>query len=64
MMLYVSPPALLKPGPRSGHYRAGANDLLMDGDKPAGITVSDLAVAIVDEIESPKHSRERFTVAT
>jgi uncharacterized protein len=62
--VYVSPPALLKPGARSGQYRVGADELLMDGDKPAGITVSDLAVAIVDEIESPKHSRRRFTVAT
>ena len=37
--------------------------LLMDGDKPAGITVADLAVAIVDELETPRHSRQRFTAA-
>jgi len=61
--VYLSPPALLKPGARSGRYRVGADDLLMDGGNPAGITVRDLAVAIVDEIESPKHSRQRFTVA-
>jgi putative NADH-flavin reductase len=61
--VYLSPPAMLRPGPRSGRYRVGSDDLLMDGDKPAGITVSDLAVAIVDEIASPKHSRQRFTVA-
>ena len=35
--VYVSPPALLKPGARSGRYRVGADDLLMDGDKPAGM---------------------------
>jgi putative NADH-flavin reductase len=59
----LSPPAFLKPGPRSGTYRVGGEDLLMDGDQPAGITVADLAVAIVDEIEAPKHHRARFTVA-
>lgn len=61
--VFLSPPAMLNPGPRSGAYRVGAEDLLMDGAQPAGITVCDLAVAIVDEIESPKHHRERFTVA-
>ena len=35
----------------------------MDGDQPAGISVADLAVAIVDEIETPRHLKRRFTVA-
>jgi uncharacterized protein len=35
----------------------------MAGDQPAGISVADLAVAIVDEIEHPKHLQRRFTVA-
>ena len=60
----LSPPAFLKPGARSGNYRVGAENLLMDGEQPAGITVADLAVAIVDEIEAPKHHRQRFTVAS
>ncbi|MEO8672756.1 MAG: NAD(P)-dependent oxidoreductase [Tahibacter sp.] len=60
---FLSPPAGLQPGERSGRYRLGTDDLLMDGDLPAGITVCDLAVAIVDEIESPHHLRQRFTVA-
>jgi len=60
---FVSPAALLAPGPRTGKFRLGADDLLMDGDKPAGISVADLAVAIVDEIETPKHIRQRFTAA-
>lgn len=59
----LSPPAFLKPGARSGNYRVGAENLLMDGEQPAGITVADLAVAIVDEIEAPRHHRARFTVA-
>jgi hypothetical protein len=33
------------------------------GDAPAGITVADLAVAIVDELEQNRHVGRRFTVA-
>jgi len=61
---FLSPPADLHPGERSGRYKVGADDLLMNGNVPAGITVTDLAVAIVDEIEKPKHVRRRFTVAS
>lgn len=59
---FVSPPVFLAAGERTGRYRIGADDLLMDGDKPAGISVADLAVAIVDEAETARHSRRRFTV--
>ena len=61
---FLSPPALLAPGERSGKYRVGGEELLMAGPAPAGITVADLAVAIVDEIETPRHVRARFTVAS
>ena len=60
---FLSPPALLAPGERAGRYRVGGEELLMAGAAPAGISVADLAVAIVDEIETPKHVRARFTVA-
>jgi putative NADH-flavin reductase len=61
---FVSPPAALAPGERSGRYRLGGDELLFDGDRPAGISVADLAVAIVDEVEQPRHVRQRFTVAS
>jgi uncharacterized protein len=61
---FLSPPALLAPGERTGKYRVGGEQLLMAGEAPAGISVADLAVAIVDEIETPRHVRARFTVAT
>jgi putative NADH-flavin reductase len=60
---FLSPPAMLGPGERSGSYRVGGNDLLMADGQPAGISVADLAVAIVDELEHPRHPRARFTVA-
>ncbi len=61
---FLSPPALLAAGERTGTYRVGGEDLLMAGDAPAGISVADLACAIADEIERPRHLRARFTVAT
>jgi putative NADH-flavin reductase len=61
---FVSPPIGLAPGERTGQYRLGADNLLPGtGDQPAGISVADLAVAIVDEIETPRHVQKRFTVA-
>ncbi|MEO6018567.1 MAG: NAD(P)-dependent oxidoreductase [Polaromonas sp.] len=61
---FVSPPIGLAPGERTGKYRLGTDELLAGhGDKPAGISAPDLAVAIVDEIETPRHVRRRFTVA-
>ena len=55
---YLSPAPELAPGERTGKY-------LVALDEPAGayITISDYAVALVDEIENPQHRRQRFTVA-
>jgi len=61
---FVSPPIGLAPGERTGQYRLGTDELLSgQGEQPAGISVPDLAVAIVDEIEQPRHLQRRFTVA-
>ncbi|MBA8815632.1 hypothetical protein FHX48_000684 [Microbacterium halimionae] len=50
------------PGARTGSYRDGGEVLVVDKSGNSFISGEDLAVAVVDEIESPKHSRERFTV--
>jgi putative NADH-flavin reductase len=60
---FLSPPILLVPGERTGQYRLGSESPLMNGDQPGTISVADLAVAIVDELESPRHVQQRFTVA-
>lgn len=60
----VSPPAGPFQAPRSGRYRVGGEEVLMDGAQPADIAREDLALAIVDEVERPKHVRARFTVAS
>ncbi|MFE3290524.1 NAD(P)-dependent oxidoreductase [Rhodococcus sp. NPDC059234] len=60
---YLSPPALLEPGTRTGRFRLGADDLLVDADGASVISVEDLAVALLDEAERPMHHRARFTAA-
>ncbi|MBA4111002.1 MAG: 3-beta hydroxysteroid dehydrogenase [Leptothrix sp. (in: Bacteria)] len=61
---FVSPPILLEPGERTGHYRLGSNEPLQDSaGGPGHISTTDLAVAIVDELEKGRHLRQRFTVA-
>jgi putative NADH-flavin reductase len=60
---YVSPPALLEPGERTGRYRLGADELLVDADGNSAISTADFAVALLDEAERPAHRRSRFTVA-
>ncbi|MDZ7865559.1 NAD(P)-dependent oxidoreductase [Acidovorax sp.] len=61
---FLSPPILLAPGERTGQYRLGTDAPLMNGQAPGGISVADLAVAIADELESPRHVQQRFTVAS
>ncbi|MEJ3747944.1 NAD(P)H-binding protein [Actinomycetes bacterium KLBMP 9797] len=60
---YLSPPALLAPGKRTGRYRLGADELLVGPDGTSTISMEDLAVALLDEAERPRHRRARFTVA-
>jgi len=60
--VYLSPPAALEPGPRTGRYRLGADDLITDASGASRISNADLAVALLDETERPKHHRTRFTV--
>ncbi len=59
---YVSPPALLEPGTRTGRYRLGADELLVDAEGYSTISTADFAVALLDEVERPAHRRTRFTV--
>ncbi|GAA3496014.1 NAD(P)-dependent oxidoreductase [Streptomyces prasinosporus] len=55
--VYLSPPALLEPGERTGRYRRGADTLLTAADGRSWISAEDLAVAVVDELETPGAER-------
>lgn len=64
--VFLSPAANLgnlQYGKRTGKYRTGKDDLLVDEKGDSFISVEDYAVAMIDELENPRHHKERFTVA-
>lgn len=60
---YLSPPASLQPGTRTGRYRLGRDELLLDATGHSALSMEDLAVVLLDEAEQPRHHRVRFTAA-
>lgn len=63
---FVSPAAgfgAWAPGTATGGYRTSDDVLLTDSEGQSHISADDLALAIVDEIEQPRHRRQRFHVA-
>jgi putative NADH-flavin reductase len=50
------------PGERTGKFRLGKDQLLVGADGQSHISMEDFAIALVDELEQPKHPRDRFTV--
>lgn len=60
---YLSPAAMIEPGKRTGSYRTGDEKLLSDAQGNSRISMEDFAVALLDEVEKPRHTRKRFTVA-
>jgi putative NADH-flavin reductase len=58
---FLSPSALFVEGPRTGTFRLG-KDQLLTTDKGSSISFDDYAMAMIDELERPAHSRARFTV--
>ncbi|MDP4210300.1 MAG: NAD(P)-dependent oxidoreductase [Bacteroidota bacterium] len=59
---FLSPAILLVPGERTGSYRAGTDTPVFNANGESKITVADMAIAIVDELENPKYIKKRFTV--
>jgi len=59
----LSPAAHLEPGTRTGKFRLGTDALLADEAGHSRISLEDFAVAMLDELERPAHSRARFSVA-
>ena len=58
----VSPAALIEPGARTGHYRTGTDQLIVDDKGKSYVSAEDFAVAVLDEIENPRFEGQRFTV--
>jgi hypothetical protein len=59
---FLSPSALFVAGERTGRFRLGTDQLLTTADGASSISFEDFAVALVDELETPRHIRKRFTV--
>jgi uncharacterized protein len=60
---FLSPAVLLQPGERTATFRLGGDDRLVDENGECRISNEDYAVAMIDELENPRHVRERFCVA-
>jgi hypothetical protein len=59
---FLSPSAVIAPGERTGKFRLGQDQLLVDSDGKSRISIPDYAIALVDELEKAQHIRKRFTV--
>lgn len=60
--VFFSPAADMRSGVRTGRYRLGKDDMIVDIVGNSHISVEDYAAAMIDELENPKHHRERFTI--
>jgi uncharacterized protein len=60
---YVSPARVIGPGERTGEFRVGGDQLLVDDDGQSRISIPDYAIAFADELEDGEAFRRRITVA-
>ncbi|MBD2716610.1 NAD(P)-dependent oxidoreductase [Microvirga sp. STR05] len=63
---FLSPAIEMHPGidtGRTGHYRLGTESPVFNAEGRSILSGEDLAVVVLDEVEQPKHSRQRFTAA-
>jgi putative NADH-flavin reductase len=59
---YFSPAMEIGPGERTGRFRLGGNQVVVGADGRSRISYEDYAVALLDEIELPRHVQRRFTI--
>jgi hypothetical protein len=60
--VFFSPAGIIEGGLRTGKFRLGKDDLIVNENGESRISVQDYAVAMVDELEKPAHHHERFTI--
>jgi len=58
----LSPAAYIHPGERTGKFRLGKEQLIVNDKGASEISAEDYAIALVDEVEKPQHVRQRFTM--
>ncbi|HTX17941.1 MAG TPA: NAD(P)-dependent oxidoreductase [Bacteroidota bacterium] len=59
---FFSPAVMIEPGKRTGKYRLGKDEPVYDSKGESKISTEDYAAAMLDEVEKPRHIRQRFTV--
>ncbi|WP_369241805.1 NAD(P)-dependent oxidoreductase [Streptomyces sp. R21] len=59
---YFSPAEEIAPGERTGRFRVGGDQPVLDAEGRSRISVEDAAVALVDEVELPRFIQRRFTI--
>jgi putative NADH-flavin reductase len=59
---FFSPAVQIGPGERTGKFRLGGDEVVVAADGKSSISYDDYAIALVDELEKPKHVRRRFTI--
>lgn len=60
---YLCPPPMLEPGERTGKFRLGGDELILDADGNSTISIEDLSVVLLNEAERPQHHQTMFTAA-
>jgi putative NADH-flavin reductase len=59
---YFSPAMMIQPGERTGKFRLGKDALVSDDKGNSAISAEDYAIALVDEVEQGRHTKQRFTI--
>jgi putative NADH-flavin reductase len=59
---YFSPAMMIQPGERTGKFRLGNDALVSDANGNSSISAEDYAIALVDEVEQGRHTKQRFTI--
>lgn len=60
---FFSPAAFIFDGPRTGEFRLGTDQLLFNKQGESKISFADFAIAMVDELENPRHTNAQMTIA-
>jgi putative NADH-flavin reductase len=60
---YFSPALTIAPGQRSGNYRLGTDTVLTNDKGESKMSAEDFALAVLDELEAPKHLKSQMTSA-
>ncbi|GHE81911.1 hypothetical protein GCM10017786_10640 [Amycolatopsis deserti] len=59
---YFSPAEDIAPGERTGRFRIGGDQPVLDAEGRSRISAEDAAVALIDEAELPRFVQRRFTI--